>query len=126
MSNTILDINQPIIEKQIVSKFQMNCDSNDVEFVQGITDANAPILMEVLRERIKQEKKWGQQNHEPLKWNAILGEEFGEVSKAILEKDIKNYREELIQVAAIAIAAIDSLDRIEKNPDVHITNFGEL
>jgi hypothetical protein len=29
-------------------------------------------------------------------------------------------------VAAVAIAAIDSLDRIEKNPDVHITNFGEL
>jgi NTP pyrophosphatase (non-canonical NTP hydrolase) len=123
MSNTILDINQPIIEKQIVSKFQMNCSSNDVEFVQGITDTNAPILMEVLQERIKQEKKWGQQNHEPLKWNAILGEEFGEVSKAILEKDKKNYREELIQVAAVAIAAIDSLDRLEKNPDVHIDNF---
>ncbi len=69
------------------------------------------IMGEIRRERIKQDSKWGVQNHSQLTWNAILGEEFGEVSKAILEKDVINYREELIQVAAVAIAAIECLDR---------------
>lgn len=69
------------------------------------------ILEEIKQERERQEAKWGEQNHEPLLWNAILGEEFGEVSKSILERDTKNYREELIQVAAVAVAAIECLDR---------------
>jgi NTP pyrophosphatase (non-canonical NTP hydrolase) len=69
------------------------------------------ILIEVGEERARQDAKWGIQDHIPLKWNAILGEEFGEVSKAILENDQTNYREELIQVAAVAIAAIENLDR---------------
>lgn len=68
-------------------------------------------VKDVVSERTKQDEKWGVQNHDPLLWNAILGEEFGEVSKAILEGDMKGYREELIQVAAVAIAAIESLDR---------------
>lgn len=101
----------PVDGKQIVSKYQLNVKEDDIEFVQRITDKNIPILMETLQERIQQEKKWGEQNHGPLKWNAILGEEFGEVSKAILEGDMGNYREELLQVAAVAIAAIECLDR---------------
>lgn len=114
--NTILDINIPVGGNQVVSKYQLNVkDVNDVAYIQGITDNCVPVLMQVLDERIKQERKWGPQNHDPLKWNAILGEEFGEVSKAILEKDMNNYREELIQVAAVAIAAIESLDRANSN-----------
>ena len=69
------------------------------------------ILEEIKSERQKQDSKWGEQNHATLKWNAILGEEVGEVAKSILEGDLKNYREELIQVAAVAVAAIESLDR---------------
>lgn len=70
-----------------------------------------PAMRDVIEEREKQDKKWGVQNHDPLFWNAILGEEFGEVSKAILEEDEDGYREELVQVAAVAIAALESLDR---------------
>lgn len=73
-----------------------------------------PILIEVEAERIKQDSKWGEQNHEPFKWVAILGEEFGEVAKATLENDPHNYREELIQVAAVAVAAIENFDRVMK------------
>jgi len=69
------------------------------------------ILSEIIEERNKQDLKWGVQDHDPLKWNAILGEEFGEVSKSILENNSYNYREELIQVASVAIAAIECHDR---------------
>ena len=72
------------------------------------------VLQEVAKERQRQDAKWGVQRHNPLTWLAILGEEVGEVNKAVLEnifskKGLENYREELIQVAAVAVAAIESL-----------------
>ena len=70
---------------------------------------------EVLDERISQDRKWGEQNHHPERWLAILGEEFGEACEAWLRPDPSQYRKELIQVAAVAIAAIESLDRAKKD-----------
>ena len=74
------------------------------------------IFNKVFEERKNQDAKWGEQNHEPYKWMAILGEEVGESNKAVLENDFGNgslddYRKEMIQVAAVAIAAIESFDR---------------
>ena len=71
---------------------------------------------EVLDERARQDAKWGQQNHHALEWLAIIGEELGEANKAAAESHWRgetwaNYRTELIQVAAVAIAAVQSLDR---------------
>jgi hypothetical protein len=61
---------------------------------------------------------WGVQNHKPMEWLMILGEEVGEANKAALEahfgdKNIQEYRNELVQVAAVAQAAIESFDRNE-------------
>ena len=76
------------------------------------------ILAELFIERQRQESKWGRQNHLPEGWLAILGEEFGEVSKAICEFRLQNrfsagpeIRYELIQVAAVAVAMIECYDR---------------
>jgi NTP pyrophosphatase (non-canonical NTP hydrolase) len=75
------------------------------------------ILEEIKSERQKQDVKWGEQNHNPIEWIAILTEEVGEASKAALEahfrdpSQIVDYRKELIQVAAVAVAMIESLDR---------------
>lgn len=78
------------------------------------------IMIEVLNERANQDKKWGEQNHSPLEWLPILAEEFGEVSRAVCEcyfgnYEFDNYREELIQIAAVAIAMVESLDRNRKD-----------
>ena len=109
--------------KKILDELEIVIESMDIDkkykkkLYLKITDSlyndsiNKKVLTEIETERARQDSKWGIQNHEPLKWNAILGEEFGEVSKAILENDTENYREELIQVAAVAIAAVESLDR---------------
>lgn len=64
-------------------------------------------------ERAKQNAKWGVQNHNPARWLAILVEEVGEVAKAIVEDRSFDVRNELVQVAAVAVAAIESLDRNE-------------
>lgn len=65
----------------------------------------------VLAERARQDEKWGLQNHEPAKWCNILTEEVGEVAKATLEDNEAEYLLEMTQVAAVAIAAIESLLR---------------
>lgn len=80
------------------------------------------VVQEVMLERYKQHEKWGPQNHSPAEWLMILGEEVGEANKAALEthfsykgatRNFAEYRKELVQVAAVAIAMIESLDRNE-------------
>lgn len=79
------------------------------------------VYFEVAQERNRQDEKWGEQNHHPVEWLAILGEEFGEACKAACEAnfagyehtgDYSQYRSELIQIAAVAIAAIESFDAL--------------
>jgi len=65
----------------------------------------------VRQERVVQEAKWGEQNHDSFVWMPILMEEVGEVAEAILyngfggkkhpDKDIEH---ELTQVAAVCKA----------------------
>ena len=90
--------------------------------VQGFVPnyARDSIDIEVSRERWKQNKKWGKQDHPPSVWVSILGEEFGEVAQAandaclgLAAPDLQKlslYRAELIQVAAVAKAMIENLD----------------
>lgn len=82
-------------------------------------------LQLVQMERIKQDAKWGEQNHDDFKWLAILSEEFGEVGHAVCEQLQNNYtpevlREnlevELIQVAAVCVAWVECIRRREKTP----------
>lgn len=67
--------------------------------------------MDVKVERARQDGKWGEQNHWPSWYYLILAEEVGEVAKAILEHREDEVRAELVQVAAVAVAMIESLDR---------------
>lgn len=74
------------------------------------------VLGDIATERLRQNHKWGEQNHAPAYWLMILGEEVGEVNKAVLEatfgtETLENYRKELVQVAAVAIAMIECYDR---------------
>ncbi len=69
------------------------------------------VMGEVIQERHAQDEKWGEQNHEAAFWLAILGEEFGEVCRAVCEDDPDNYREELIQTAAVCVAMVECFDR---------------
>ena len=84
--------------------------------------SHCSIMAEVTKERMLQDLKWGQQNHDPALWLSILMEEVGEVAKASLEGRFAqtrkyralqraDYRAELIQVAAVAVAMIECFDR---------------
>lgn len=72
------------------------------------------IVGQILLERERQDRKWGVQRHPHCVWSAVLSEECGEVSKACLEEDYENLKEELNQVAAVCIAWLEHLHEHEK------------
>lgn len=61
----------------------------------------------------RQRAKWGYQRHGPTRWFLILMEEVGEVADAIIADDTDNLREELIQVAAVAVQWAAFLDDVK-------------
>lgn len=93
------------------------------------------IIADITAERARQDAKFGEQNHPPQDWLAILMEEVGEFARAHMEVyyhaapepgmsaealasmkasfDAKRrqVREELVQVAAVAVAMLESCDR---------------
>jgi NTP pyrophosphatase (non-canonical NTP hydrolase) len=71
------------------------------------------VFNDILKERKRQKEKWGVDSNEPMKWMTIITEEVGECCAAILEEDQDNYRDELIQVAATVIAAVEDHDRMK-------------
>lgn len=69
------------------------------------------IIQEIVEERYIQDKKWGEQDHHPLFWLTILMEEVGEASRAVLDLKLLEYREEMVQVAAVALSMLETFDR---------------
>lgn len=74
------------------------------------------VIQEIRTERKRQDDKWGEQDHKPSIWMAILGEEFGELCQEALRFDFgdvkdENLRAEAIQVAAVALALVECIDR---------------
>lgn len=70
------------------------------------------VVGEIIEEFMAQEVKWGRQLHDKDKWLVILGEEVGEACKGALEGKGREYRAELIQVAAVALSAVMSFDHV--------------
>lgn len=83
---------------------------------------------DVIAERERQNQKWGEQNHSPMQWLPILMEEVGEASQRAVQAYFggardgqrvhderqAQYREEMVQVAAVAVAMIECFDRNAK------------
>ncbi len=75
-------------------------------------------LDDILVERVKQDEKWGEQNHNPYIYLTILVEEVGELGQAILQSQfggkhggLESVRHEAVQAAAVAMAIVECLDR---------------
>lgn len=89
------------------------------------------VIQRVIDERLRQDEKWGEQNHNAVEWISILTEEVGEASKEAVDfhfangdvdvklkagkslqiERIQKLKRELIQVAAVAIQAVESIER---------------
>lgn len=73
------------------------------------------ILRLVDAERDRQDAKWGGvpgvDRRDDHTYAAVLTEEVGECCRAWLERDTASLRDELVQVAAVAVAWIEELER---------------
>lgn len=81
------------------------------------------ILKKVSEERDRQDAKFGaNRNQHPAVWSVILSEEVGEFAQEICEADFdsrklsSNYEKELIQIAAVAVAAIENIKYYQETP----------
>ena len=90
----------------------------------GVVQAQA--VVDTLIERARQDRRWGEQNHAPFVYGAVLVEEVGEFMQAALKARFESFpagargvhqaladrmREEAVQVAAVALAIVECLDR---------------
>ena len=72
----------------------------------------------VIAEMNRQDEKWGaDRDLHPFVWQTILSEEVGEFSQAILHDEFGGHklgtaREEMVQVAAVALQIIEHYDRL--------------
>lgn len=77
-----------------------------------------PALLAVIGERMRQKTKWGTNElvHSPMEWLSILMEEVGEFAKeanglCFSKGSMSNLRREAVQVAAVALAIVESIDQ---------------
>lgn len=75
--------------------------------MEQITDK---FFKDMMHERKRQIEKWGFRVLDMPYYLTILVEEVGEVARAILDKDPKDIRDELIQVATVAKTMAENLD----------------
>ena len=92
--------------------------------------ATKEVVELILEERRRQVEQWGEHdNNHPYEWMSILGEEFGELCRAVNETCFQNPKEpefggndniisEAVQVATVAIAIIEAcLDQRKEEGD---------
>jgi len=102
-------------------------------------NAKERIAEEVIVERERQDVLWGEQNHDLPTFISILAEEVGEAARCCndyhfsadgsVAKPVRllEAREELIQVAAVACAIVERIDRMYggKVDAQELLEFGE-
>ncbi len=68
------------------------------------------IFEEIVKERARQDKKWGVQNRSDDEWNTRLCEETGEIAKAIIEHD-DELENEIIHTIAVGVVWLECRER---------------
>lgn len=84
----------------------------------GRDDLQERVLDAITAERARQNAKWGEQNYDAYTWLAILSEEVGELSQAILHDTFGGtaagmMRDELVHVVAVGVQWLECIERIQ-------------
>lgn len=88
-------------------------------------------IWDVVQERRRQEQKWGEQNHDPIIWTAVLTEEVGEFSESALHHrfggkhgSYQRLREEATHCAAVGLSILECLERNKEDYESATDAFG--
>jgi len=76
----------------------------------------AEVMLDVLAERKRQDHIWGVQDNLAPIWLSRLMREVGEAANALngcwfSGRDLVEYRQQLVKVAAVAVSAVEDYDR---------------
>jgi len=134
LSQAVVQLNEIIENNKIKADTAQNVETSVVQHTRSTPNTDDfDDLFEYIRrqekaldlvrdERNRQDNKWGDQNHEPILWMSLLGEEFGELCQAVNESTFndsdkkhlggkENMLKEAVQVAAVAAEFVECLDR---------------
>lgn len=85
--------------------------------MNNIEPEKKKIIADVLAERKRSDEKWGEQNHGAYRWASIIGEEYGEMCKAINEfgfnptlETKQDVYSETIQTIASCMAMLECME----------------
>lgn len=82
---------------------------------QAKTVGQAVVIAQVIAERFGQDRKWGGADHDDehrrRDWLQYIREHADRATKALKGKDLDEYRKQLVEIAALAVAAVESHDR---------------
>lgn len=74
------------------------------------------VIAEVVKERRRQDAKWGgpehDDKHSPCDWHEMICDYNGWARRMIAMNSPDEARQRLIQVAALAVAAVERIDRL--------------
>lgn len=102
-----------------INRLAIECRNADIDKLeQALFASTSRPHRNVLDEQARQLEKWGEQNHDPYTFLAILLEEVGEYAQACLQTQFGGpkggyvaMREEAVHVAAVAMSIVECLDR---------------
>lgn len=107
-----------IYQADSVRNFKNPKESIENDVLSAAKRLDTYALEDVFEEKDRQVAKWGEQNHNPYIYLTILVEEVGEIAQAILQTQFggpkggfANIRKEAVHACAVALAAIECLDR---------------
>ena len=92
--------------------------NEEVEFQMAevqVMPLAVPFVAQVQRERLRQDKKWGPQDHDLDEWCNVLAEEFGSFAKTVNNYrmsgsgDLSRVIEELVHTSAVAQVIYEQL-----------------
>lgn len=99
-----------------------------MEAVQ-MTTPQADVVEDVIMERVRQDSLFGQQNHHPAYWLALLGKQQGQLGEAVVDREwaadkvkaMDKIRHEAVQMIAVGVAMVEAIDRGEL-PETLVTS----
>lgn len=96
-------------------------DDTMLDEIRGQLDDGERIILDVVRERMRQDEQWGGSRHDDThhagEWLQYIGkQQVLAVNETIADDDLRlvdpqGYRERLVKIAALAVAALQSHDR---------------
>jgi hypothetical protein len=86
------------------------------EGVMSTQETQVKAMHDVLAERARQDRKWGEQNNDPFVYLTVLSEEVGELAQAALHTRFGGDKAdglytEAVHTAAVALAIVECLLR---------------